>query len=256
MFGQSFGGFGMGRVGSLIFAIYLLPTYLLPLRAAAQPMRVDSVHAGDLCQQAIAGSKPTSRLPPNLLTAIGRVESGRMDPRDGNLKAWPWSINAEGRGYAFNSKAEAIAAVLALRERNVASVDVGCMQVNLMYHPAAFASLDEAFDPAVNVRYAAKFLSALFAETKDWNLAAAYYHSKTPDRAASYQRKVLAQLPGAARVQVASTEQLSLTNAWASTLSTAQPVVAKQAFGPSTIPGETKVASRARPRLLMLASRH
>jgi hypothetical protein len=238
----------MGRVGSFVFAICLVP-----FCALAQPTRVDAGRPSDLCQQAIAGTKPTARLPPNLLTAIGRVESGRMDPRDGNLKAWPWSINAEGRGYAFNSKAEAIAAVMALRARNVASVDVGCMQVNLMYHPSAFASLDEAFDPAVNVRYAAKFLGELYAETKDWNLAAAFYHSKTPDRALSYQQKVLAQLPGAARMQAVSAEQVSLTNAWTATLGTQQ--------SPSMAPAPTmKTMSRpsqlARSHPLMLASRH
>jgi len=241
----------MGRFGRLVFAICLVPFY-----AAAQPMRVDMVRPGDLCQQAISGSRPVERLPPNLLTAIGRVESGRMDPRDGNLKAWPWSINAEGRGYAFNTKAEAIAAVVALHARNVASVDVGCMQVNLMYHPSAFASLDEAFDPAVNVRYAARFLGQLYAETKDWNLAAAYYHSKTPDRAASYQRKVLAQLPGAARIQVASTEQLSLTNAWAATLGAAQPAPSRQASQFPQMQAEPQVAARARSHPLLLASRH
>jgi hypothetical protein len=240
----------MGRVGSFVFAICLVP-----FCALAQPTRVDAGRPSDLCQQAIAGTKPTARLPPNLLTAIGRVESGRMDPRDGNLKAWPWSINAEGRGYAFNSKAEAIAAVMALRARNVASVDVGCMQVNLMYHPSAFASLDEAFDPAVNVRYAVKFLNQLYAETKDWNLAAAYYHSKTPDLAASYQQKVLAQLPGAARVQVASTEQLSLTNAWAATLGAPQPTATKRASSVPDMQSGSRIALRARPHALMLASR-
>ena len=238
----------MGRVGNLVFAACLLPACAL-----AQPVHPDATRASDLCQRAIVGGTSTTRLPANLLTAIGRVESGRLDPRDGNLKAWPWSINAEGRGYVFNTKAEAISAVLALRARNVASVDVGCMQVNLMYHPSAFASLDEAFDPAVNVRYAAKFLGELFAETKDWNLAAAYYHSKTPDRALTYQRKVLAQLPGAARIQVASTEQLSLTNAWAATLGVSG--------SPSTASEPAmRIASRpiqrSKPRLLMLASRH
>ena len=238
----------MGRVGNLVFAACLVPAC-----AFAQPVRSDATRASDLCQRAIAGGTPTKHLPANLLTAIGRVESGRLDPRDGNLKAWPWSINAEGRGYVFNTKAEAISAVLALRARNVASVDVGCMQVNLMYHPSAFTSLDEAFDPAVNVRYAAKFLGELYAETKDWNLAAAYYHSKTPDRALTYQRKVLAQLPGAARVQVASAEQISLTDAWSATLGVSRLPSTGQAPSKRTASGPVK---QPQPRLLMLASRH
>jgi hypothetical protein len=161
-------------------------------------------------------------------------------------------VNAEGRGYSFNTKGEAIAAVLALQARNVASVDVGCMQVNLMYHPAAFASLDEAFDPTANVRYAARFLGQLFAETKDWNLAAAYYHSKTPERALSYQQKVLAQLPGAARIQAASTEQASLANAWGATLGLPQSPSAGK-----TLTKQNAVASlkQARSNPMMFASR-
>lgn len=244
----------MHRVGSLVLAICLVP-----ICAFAQFRHADTARAADLCQLAITGIMPTTRLPANLLSAIGRVESGRLDARDGNLKAWPWSINAEGRGYVFNTKAEAITAVLALQARNVTSVDVGCMQVNLMYHPSAFASLDEAFDPVVNVRYAARFLSQLFAETGDWNAAAAFYHSKTPDLALTYQRKVLAQLPGAARVQVASTEQLSLGSAWSATLGAPQASAMGQAF--SALPGTFKVqvASRltqqARSRPIMLASR-
>ncbi len=230
----------------------MLAACLAPLCAWAQAARADTGRAGDLCQLAIAGTPSAARLPANLLAAIGRVESGRVDPRDGNLKAWPWSINAEGRGYVFNTKAEAIAAVITFRARNVTSVDVGCMQVNLMYHPAAFASLEEAFDPAANVRYAAKFLGQLYAESGDWNTAAAHYHSKTPDLASAYQRKVLAQLPGAARVQAVSTEQLALNNAWASTLGPSQ---AAPGQGSRTLEAQWGTQQPTRPHVILLASR-
>ncbi len=183
-----------------------------------------------LCRTASAAAERLTGVPDRLMQTIGTVESRRREP-GGAVSAWPWTINAEGVGSFFNTKAEAIAAVTALRARGVQSIDVGCMQVNLMYHPAAFASLEEAFDPAANVRYAAKFLGQLFAETGDWNTAAAHYHSKTPDLALAYQRKVLAQLPGAARVQAVSAEQLSLTNAWSSTLGTAPASAPRQTTG-------------------------
>lgn len=237
----------MRGVSGLVLAVCLVP-----LCTVTRPARAEVGRVGDLCQMAIAGSASATHLPPNLLTAIGRVESGRIDPRDGNVKAWPWSINAEGRGYVFNTKMEAIAAVVAFRAKNVTSVDVGCMQVNLMYHPAAFASLEEAFDPAANVRYAAKFLNQLFAESKDWNTAAAHYHSKTPDLALAYQRKVLAQLPGAARVQAVSTEQLSLTNAWSSTLGGPQTAAPRQ---PKTMEAQWGAPQPAKPRMILVASR-
>ncbi len=242
------------KIGSLVLALCLMPVF-----AFAQPMRAAPVRARDLCKMAIGGNAPISGRPVNLLDAIGRVESGRLDPSDGTVKAWPWSVNAEGRGSVFNTKAEAIAGVLALRARNVMSVDVGCMQVNLMYHPSAFASLEEAFDPTLNVGYAAKFLSQLYAETRDWKAAAAFYHSRTPDLALTYQRKVLAQLPDAAhvrlapRVQLASTEQLSLTKAWAATLGAPQPPATGQALGALFAQAHTRILQQARSHPIMLA---
>jgi len=60
---------------------------------------------------------------------------------------WPWTINAEGQGPYFATRAEAISAVQRLQEQGVRSIDVGCMQVNLLHHPQAFATMEQAFDP-------------------------------------------------------------------------------------------------------------
>lgn len=130
-------------------------------------------------------------IPDRLLQSISMVESGRRT-EGGGVAAWPWTINAEGAGSYFNTKAEAIAAVTALRARGVRSIDVGCMQVNMMFHPDAFSSLDEAFDPGANARYAARFLTRLMAQTGSWTGAAAGYHSLTPGIGEAYARKVLA----------------------------------------------------------------
>jgi hypothetical protein len=51
----------------------------------------------------------------------------------------------------------------------------------------AFASLNEAFDPLANARYAARFLSALQATRGDWMLAEAHYHSQTSEYADAYR---------------------------------------------------------------------
>ena len=191
---------------------------LLALSVASPACALAPVGSNELCVQAIKLVEPGSGLPPNLLGAIGRVESGTLDVRDGAIKAWPWSVNAEGRGMLFASKPEAMAAVVALQARGVTSIDVGCMQVNLMYHPTAFATLDEAFEPLANVRYAAVFLRALHAETADWSLAAAYYHSRNPERASAYEQKVAANLPGAQRAPAPVSRPSALANAWAATL--------------------------------------
>ncbi len=147
---------------------------------------------GLLCRQAVDQAERTHAIPPHLLSAIALVESGRKDAETGSFSPWPWTVNAEGEGHFYASKAEAIAAVRALQARGVTSIDVGCLQVNLMHHPHAFASLDQAFDPNANADYAAQFLTQLHAQTGDWARAAAQYHSMTPELAFAYQRKVMA----------------------------------------------------------------
>lgn len=155
---------------------------------------------GALCRGAIAQAERGAGIPAQLLAAIGRVESGRRDPASGSFAPWPWTANAEGQGYFFDSKAEAVAAVRKMRAEGVQSIDVGCLQVNLMYHPNAFASLEAAFDPVQNAVYAAKFLSDLHAQSSDWPKAAAAYHSANPELGEPYQRKVLAAWPDERRL--------------------------------------------------------
>ena len=147
------------------------------------------------CKQAIRGAESQTAIPPQLLAAIGRVESGRRDPVSGGMAPWPWTINAEGTGHFYDTKAQAVAAVQALQARGVRSIDVGCLQVNLMHHPDAFASLDEAFDPTGNARYAAQFLTQLHDQLGSWPRAAAAYHSQTPEVGDEYQRRVMAVWP-------------------------------------------------------------
>jgi hypothetical protein len=144
------------------------------------------------CDPAIISAEDSLRLPPHLLEAIARVESGRPDPSTGRLRPWPWTINADGEGAFFASKAQAIAAVRALQADGVRSIDVGCMQINLMFHPDAFASLDQAFDPQANALYAARFLNELHAGSRDWPSAIGAYHSQTQALGADYRRRVLA----------------------------------------------------------------
>ncbi|HYZ61220.1 MAG TPA: transglycosylase SLT domain-containing protein [Acetobacteraceae bacterium] len=163
---------------------------LLPVASWAAPL-FGQASPSALCRNAIAAAERASGVPDRLMQAIGIVESGRADER-GGVTAWPWTINVEGVGYVFDTKAEAIAAVNAHRARGARSIDVGCMQVNLLHHGDAFASLEEAFDPATNARYAAAFLQRLLAQTGSWPRAAAGYHSLTPDIGGEYARKVLA----------------------------------------------------------------
>jgi hypothetical protein len=171
--------------------------------------------SGRLCRPAIEAAERRHRIPSRLLTAIGRVESGRRDPADGSWNPWPWTINAEGQGAFFDTKAQAIAAVRDLQSRGVRSIDVGCMQVNLMHHPDAFASLEQAFDPAANAEYAASFLERLYSQSGAWPRAAALYHSATPELGDAYQRRVLAVWP---EEQNSPSAPSAVASAWAATL--------------------------------------
>jgi hypothetical protein len=160
---------------------------------AATGRPVVAADPATLCETAVTTAEYVNRLPPRLLGAISLTETGRIDVANGRLRPWPWTINAEGEGQFFETMQDAIAAVKALQARGVQSIDVGCLQVNLMYHPEAFASLEQAFDPRANANYAAHFLNALYAAGKDWAFAIAAYHSETPALGDAYRVLVMAR---------------------------------------------------------------
>lgn len=184
----------MTRFGSLLraSALFVLASLPAPAWGIVRP----AVAPDGMCLAAIAAVEPDSGLPAGLLAAIARVESGRQVRGAANQTPWPWTIDVEGAGAFFASEDEALAAVRAAQRDGSRSIDVGCMQVNLLHHPDAFANLRQAFDPVSNVAYAARLLRSLYAQTGDWKRAAALYHSATPSLGAEYQRKVLAAWSG------------------------------------------------------------
>jgi len=151
----------------------------------APPAAADDIAA---CLGHIANAERSHEIPEGALRAIGFAESGRTV--GGRRGAWPWTVNAKGQGHYFESKEAAIEFVEGLQAQGVKVIDVGCMQVNLYYHPKAFASLEDAFDPAANVAYAAKFLVWLHDETKDWATASRYYHSRNPSVGRAYAARL------------------------------------------------------------------
>lgn len=162
--------------------------------AAAQAAPAAS-DAWSYCRTAADKMERVRSMPPALLQAITLVETGRRGP-DGSHTPWPWTVNAEGKGFYFASKREAVWAVRRLMADGVRSIDVGCMQINLRYHPRAFTSLEEAFDPMANMAYAASFLESLHARHGEWRAAAARYHSYNPalrERYAARVDKILAR---------------------------------------------------------------
>jgi hypothetical protein len=189
----------------LVLAMLLLaarPALARP--AQAGPAQAGLAQAGlaqagpaQACADAAAAAERASGAPAGLLAAIGRVESGRRDP-DGTVSAWPWTVNARGAGRAFGTLAEAAGFVRALQADGVRLIDAGCLQVDLLFHGAAFSSVEQAFDPAANADYAARLLTSLRERTGSWGAAVAAYHSGVPAEGEPYRRRVMAEWLGPA----------------------------------------------------------
>src|SRR3546814_8672829 len=97
---------------------------------------------------------------------------------------------AEGKVRVWPSKVAAIEEVRRLQARGIRNIDVGCRQVNLHYHPDAFASLETAVDPEANAAYAADVLVRLREEARSWTRAIGQYHSRQAIRGNGYRAKV------------------------------------------------------------------
>lgn len=170
--------------------------FFLVLLMLIQPVQAKAYNefADDsmVCINATKKMEKVYQIKRHMLTTISSVEAGRWNAEKKQKIAWPWTVNAQGKGRYFNSKAEAIREVKRLQAQGVKSIDVGCMQINLAYHPDAFDSVEDAFDPQKNAEYAAKFLKKLYASNdKDWIKAAMAYHSKVPTKALKYKKKIV-----------------------------------------------------------------
>jgi hypothetical protein len=64
------------------------------------------------------------------------------------------------------------------------------MQINLGYHPDAFTSLDQAFDPVANAAYAGVFIVQLQDKFRSWSRSIATYHSSTRKFGIPYLKRV------------------------------------------------------------------
>jgi hypothetical protein len=160
----------------------------LPCLALCWPLGIATpgLSLGDpstLCRDAAAEASAATGVPLDVLMAVATVETGR------NGRSWPWTVNFGGDGQWFDSAAEAEESVdRALRE-GATNIDLGCFQLNYRWHAEAFSSINDMLDPARNATYAARFLARKYESTGDWALAAAAYHSATPEYASAYQSK-------------------------------------------------------------------
>lgn len=171
----------------ILLSIFISLLFISPATAYTKPNK-----NMDLCRGATQSVEKRKNIPSNLLRAISLTESGRWVKEDKANIAWPWTVASGSAGEFFPTKTAAIRHVRDLQAKGVTNIDVGCMQINLRYHPEAFNNLDEAFDPYRNANYAGEFLERLFKESKSWTLAAGRYHSSEPSKGMYYREKVIA----------------------------------------------------------------
>ncbi len=168
---------------------------LVSLFMAAPARAVVTTDGSLICDGAAQQGAAAHGVPVDILRALTRTETGR--PEGGTLTPWPWTVNMEGAGFWFDSRAEALAFVKKRHAAGARSFDIGCFQINFRWHGDAFASLDAMFDPAENGRYAARFIAELAAEGRGWTDAAGAFHSRTPSFADKYKdrfARILANL--------------------------------------------------------------
>ena len=173
----------------LIAALFLL----LPLAPALAGLPVrsdDPVVSAELCLDAAKRAERQTGMPDGLISSIMLAETGRWNKARRRSYPWPWTITSGTENWFAADRQEAIGVVRRLQAEGRQNIDVGCMQINLHWHPDAFRTLEEAFDPTHNITYGAAFLSELQAELGSWSRAVAAYHSRDPDRGAAYLARV------------------------------------------------------------------
>ena len=177
------------------------------LSVAASPAIASAVD----CEAIAARTGMQNGLPRDLMPAISRVETG-LKQGDKGVRAWPWTLNVQGKGYYFPTRAAALAKLREVLASGVRNVDVGCMQINYHWHSSNFASIEEMMSPEANTAYAARFLTELRNRHGSWEAATSHYHSADGERGRAYLsrvNRVITKLPQQQPSFVASTAQSS-----------------------------------------------
>lgn len=157
------------------------------------------------CSRYFSMYEEANHMPSNLIRAVSVTESGKYIKSAGRPQAWPWTVNAAGKGYYFANKREAIRAVNEFRAQGIKSIDVGCMQINLKHHPEAFRNLEQAFEPKYNIAYAAKFLMDNYTKARSWKEAIGLYHNGISE----LNRDYIAQVYSAWRIEDGKSTQIA-----------------------------------------------
>lgn len=174
-----------GRMYRFIFSVVICLSLPAPLLA-------DQAQSAPDCEALAEQAARTEAVPPGILSAIARVESGRS--LGSRFAAWPWTLNQAGNGAFFPDKSSAMRALKAHLAAGHRNIDIGCMQINWRWHAESFADLSLMMDPQHNTRYAARYLRELYARFGSWQKAIMNYHSRDPKHGKRYAQRVADQM--------------------------------------------------------------
>ena len=150
----------------------------------------DTARVADLCLSAAKRAEQLAAMPEGMVTGIMLAETGRWSKERKRSYPWPWTVTSGTDAWFAASRADAIDVVRHLQAEGRTNIDVGCMQINLHWHPDAFDTIEQALDPVRNIAYGAAFLRELFDEQGSWSRAVAAYHSRDPERGDAYLARV------------------------------------------------------------------
>lgn len=169
-----------------ILFLLLITLSSLPVSASLDKELLESKK----CSSMFAYFEDIYNMPENTLHSISLQETQKAHSKHYIGIVWPWTVTAKGKGNHFNNRDDAIAFAKAQIAAGNNNIDIGCMQINLKYHPEAFASIEEAFSPKHNIAYGANFLKTKYNRLKNWNKAIGLYHSATENKSTKYQKRV------------------------------------------------------------------
>ncbi|MBD2745540.1 lytic transglycosylase domain-containing protein [Microvirga sp. BT688] len=154
------------RIGLLIAAALAGSTssVIHVTSAAAQPQ-------SGLCEREMMRASALYGVPLGMLYSVGLTETGNR----GSLQ--PYAMNVEGKAVFSNNAVEAIQKFEQASRSGARLIDMGCMQINHLYHREKFPSLESMLNPRMNVEYAARFLKELKGRHETWTMAVARYHA-------------------------------------------------------------------------------
>ncbi|MGF9761991.1 lytic transglycosylase domain-containing protein [Microvirga sp. 0TCS3.31] len=124
-----------------------------------------------LCEREMMRASALYGVPLGMLYSVGLTETGNR----GSLQ--PYAMNVEGKAVFSSSTVEAIQKFEQASRSGARLIDMGCMQINHLYHREKFPSLESMLNPRMNVEYAARFLKELKGRHETWTMAVARYHA-------------------------------------------------------------------------------